>query len=102
MFRANGQKTGRLAKRRKNPQTDEERVWGVPASQREASQAKSDITSFTAGRYSAADTAKAAAAHLVLAGRIEVLNLASCTVVMISRVSLTHERAGDRHFCVGR
>ena len=33
VFRANGQKTGRLAKGRKNPQTDEERAWGIPASQ---------------------------------------------------------------------
>jgi hypothetical protein len=33
VFRANGQKTQRLATSRENPQRDEERAWGIPASQ---------------------------------------------------------------------
>lgn len=33
VFRANGQKSRRLATSRENPQTDERRAWGIPASQ---------------------------------------------------------------------
>lgn len=33
VFRANGQKTRQLATSRENPQTDEKRAWGIPASQ---------------------------------------------------------------------
>ena len=33
VLRANGQKAQRLATSRENPQTDEERDWGIPASQ---------------------------------------------------------------------